>query len=128
MPWFKLDSSLVGGMVPLRGAPLAVFVTAGLSADPDGTTQLSLAELARITGYSRRSVVSAVGLLQRSGLLTTVTVSSGRRSVRQVHRCLCFGKETPQPAPLAELWQAVTPEDEGQLLPFSPADPPPEAD
>jgi len=118
MPWFKVDGSLMGALVPLRGAPLAVLITAGLSAEQDGTTQISLNELARATGYSRRAVISAVNLLTRATLLTPVTATAGHRSVRQVHRCLCWGSVVPQPAPLAELWQAVTPEDEGKLLPW----------
>jgi hypothetical protein len=122
MPWFKLDGSIVGCLLPLRGAPLSVLLAAGLAADQDGMTEVSLMELARTTGYGRRAVASAIQLLERSGLLRTVTAASGRRSARQVHRCLCWGTAQPQTAPLAELWQAVTPDDPEIRLPWPPHD------
>lgn len=123
MPWFKFDGSLSGALVPLRGAPLAVFVAAALSADQNGITQMSLTELARTTGYSRRAVIKAVNLLERSTLLTLITTSPGARVSRQVHRCFCWGSAQPVHAPLAELWQAVAPDDEETFLPW-PTDAP----
>lgn len=78
--WVKMSAKFIGHIGKLRGSKLSTWQTIALSIDESGKCNLSVPEIARLTGYSVSETRAAIGELNEMGYLS-VERKSGKRSI-----------------------------------------------
>lgn len=78
--WVKKSAKFIFHVKRLRGAKLSVLEVVSLAINEDGECELSLGDLAKLTGYSRSEVSESVKELEEMGYLL-VQKEAGRKSI-----------------------------------------------